>query len=248
VVLAAGIREHLRGPFVERETMMMRFTRSTFAVVAFILAAWLVGPTGGVAAGPLPPDTTPPTTPTNLRVVDLSFNEVKLAWDAATDDSGGLTYETELNALPDDLQRWGALETTRTYTVEQGLTYTASVWAVDGAHNMSAPATIQFTTPVDAEPPSVPTNLRFEVRQGFPRGVIAWDASVDNSSSITYDVYREIGSGLGPLAHPRGLFVSVGDLLDRLVIEPGQTYTFVVQARDVANNVSPLSAPLTMTF
>jgi hypothetical protein len=218
------------------------------ALAALVLVALVAVPAAGVAHADVLDDTTPPTTPTNLRVVELSFNEVTLAWDASTDDSGWLMYETEVVASG-NAHRFGVVEPTRTYPLlVQGLTYTATVWAVDGARNLSDPVTIQFTTPVDSEPPSTPTDLRFEMRAGFPRGVITWDAAVDNSDSITYDLFVESAFGSGPVAHPTDLQVSVGDLLDSHVIQPGIPYTFSVEARDVAGNLSPRSAPLTLTF
>ena len=220
---------------------------------ALVPAASMVGAAGMAAADPSPPDTTPPTVPTNLLVVDLSFNEVTLAWDASDDDSGSanVDYETELDARPDDLQRWAVLDgTARRYTLlHQGLTYTASIIAIDGAGNRSAPATLRFTTPVDTHPPSTPTNLRFEPRAGFSDGVLAWDASVDDDRAITYDLYVKDQDGVTVAArHPTNLFVDVSSLLSINMLERGVPYTVVVRARDTAHNVSPDSEALTVTF
>lgn len=219
-----------------------------FAVAALALLALVATPAAVVASAA--DDITPPTAPTNLRVVNLGFNEVTLAWDPSTDDSESLLiYETEVVA-PTSAQHWATLEPTRRYTLlKQGLTYTATVTALDGAHNRSAPVTIQFTTPVDTVTPSVPTNLRFEEREGEPSGVITWDASVDNDAgSLVYDLWLQTPSSAGPIAHPRATSVAVDDLLASHVIIPGETYTLTVQARDAAHNVSAFSAPLTRTF
>jgi hypothetical protein len=222
-------------------------------IAALVPAASLVGPADMTGASPPPADTSPPTVPANLRVVDLSFNEVTLAWDPSNDDSGSanVDYETVLDARPADYQSWAVLDgSSRRYTLlHQGLTYTASVTALDGAGNRSAPATIQFTTPVDTHAPSTPTNVRFEPREGFPDGVLAWDASVDDDRSITYDVTVKSSDGATVAArHPRSLFVDVNSLLEINMLQRGVPYTVTVRARDTANNVSPDSDPLTVTF
>jgi chitinase len=228
--------------------MTMRSRCCALVVAPLALVALVAAPAVGLPGAPV--DTTPPTAPTNLRVVDLGFNEATLAWNPSTDDSGSsVIYETEVVA-PTDAQHWATLEPTRRYTLlRQGLTYVATVTALDGAHNRSEPATIRFTTPVDTVAPSVPTNLRFEERAGEPAGVIAWDPSVDNDAgSLVYDLWLQTPLSNGPVAHPRETSFSVDNLIARTLIIPGETYTLTVQARDAAGNVSRFSAPLTRTF
>jgi hypothetical protein len=231
--------------------MTMRSTRGALAGAVLALVALVASPLAGVAHADPPPDTTPPTAPTNLRVVDMAFNEATLAWDASTDDSGPVQgYETEVVA-PGSAQYWAVQGTSRTWTLlVQGLTYTATITALDGARNRSEPATIQFTMPVDTEAPTTPTNLHVEPpREGFPEGVLAWDASTDNSPTIIYDVWVQTPSGhAGPVCHPRSPQCSIRSIKDNLVPVPGQPYIFTVRARDVAGNMSPFSAPLTLTF
>jgi chitodextrinase len=48
----------------------------------------------------LPPDTTPPSVPTGLRVTLASSNEIDLTWDASTDDRGAVAgYHVYLNGV-----------------------------------------------------------------------------------------------------------------------------------------------------
>lgn len=46
-----------------------------------------------------PGDVTPPTTPTNLRVVHQDETGVQLAWDPSTDDSGRLFYVMQVSTV-----------------------------------------------------------------------------------------------------------------------------------------------------
>ena len=58
---------------------------------ATLLAFALLAP--AATAAPRPPrDTTPPSTPTNLRVVAATDDSLTLAWNASTDNSGSIHH------------------------------------------------------------------------------------------------------------------------------------------------------------
>jgi hypothetical protein len=208
------------------------------ALTATVLA--LVGPGKAMAST----DTRPPTPPTNLRVQSLSFTTVTLAWDASTDDSGWLIYEAEVKALPAVLQRYAALEPAKTFNgLRQGLTYTATVAAVDGARNRSASASIQFTTPIDTSAPSAPSNLRVVADNYY--GTLTWDPAVDDSDSLLYLIYAD-GAPIHGTNLPQ---VAISELVyTYCVVDPGSTHSLTVRARDLGGNLSPPSNPLTVTF
>jgi hypothetical protein len=138
----------------------------------------------------------------------------------------------------------GATEPSKTIpNLIPGLTYTASVVAVDGSQNRSAPVSIQFTTPVDSTAPTVPGNLRAQTTRDVV-DTIAWDAATDQSA-IRY-VLRSSGNFI---YGTRNTSVTAFELLYLdCVILPGSTHTLTVEAQDAHNNISARSAPLTVTF
>ncbi|HEU5471276.1 MAG TPA: hypothetical protein VFV67_11530 [Actinophytocola sp.] len=152
-------------------------------------------------------------------------------------------YEVEANALPRSLLRYGSTTASKAITgLVPGLTYTASVVAVDGSQNRSAPAFVQFTTPVDSAPPTTPTNLRAVTVNGALDS-ITWNASAD-SSPVAYVLrsseftYRTLRTS-----------VTAFELLYlNCVVLPGSTHTLTVEAMDAHNNFSGRSSPLTVTF
>jgi hypothetical protein len=224
----------------------MRIRNGRSAIVAVVLALTATALTATMAPGTAvaSTDTTPPTTPINLRVPNLSFSTVTLAWGASTDDSGWVIYEAEVKSLPRVLQRYAAFEPTKTFTgLQQGLTYTASVVAVDGALNRSAPVSIQFTTPVDTSAPTAPSNLRVVADASY--GTLAWNPAVDDSDSLVYLIYAD-----GTPIHGSNLpHVTIADLVfTYCVVDPGSTHSLTVRARDPGGNLSPPSEPLTVTF
>ena len=60
-----------------------------FRAAICAIATLVLATSTAVAA---PPDRTPPTTPTNLRVTGASDYSVSLAWNASTDNSGFWYY------------------------------------------------------------------------------------------------------------------------------------------------------------
>jgi hypothetical protein len=206
---------------------------ATVAVVGTVLAP-------GVAAA----DTQAPTVPANLRIQDLSFTSATFAWSPSADDSGWVMYEVEANALPRSLLRYASTTSTKTVTgLTPGVTYTASVVAVDGSRNKSAPVSVRFTTPVDRTPPTTPTGLR-AVTAGGLVDTIAWNPSTDRSA-----VRYVLRSGGNRLFGTLGTSVTAFELLYLdCVVLPGSTHTLTVEALDAHDNVSARSNPVTVTF
>jgi chitodextrinase len=93
----------------------------------------------------VPPDTTPPTAPTNLTAVSVTSSSATLRWSAATDDVGVVVYQALVN---------GSVAATVTSTsatvtgLSAGTTYSVTVRALDAAGNTSpASGAIAVTTP-----------------------------------------------------------------------------------------------------
>src|SRR5262245_54827732 len=99
------------------------------AVVADLMIVSTVASTPASAA-----DTTPPSTPKNLRVTSSSSSEIDLAWDASTDDVGVTAYIVVRDGAR--LARVTAPATTYDdVSVNADTTYTYRVRARDAAGN-----------------------------------------------------------------------------------------------------------------
>jgi hypothetical protein len=213
-----------------------RIWGAALASVSLALAVFLF-PSPASASG----DRTPPTAPTNLRVADVSFTTVTLAWNPSTDNSGTVAYEARIDT-PDNLVHERAFTTTQAFGgLEAGRTYTASVFAVDGAENASAAATIQFTTVQRTlPPPSAPTNLRGVFVNGTLHD-IAWDPSV-TSQLVSYVGY----SGQNVLFSTSATRITIFNLVYAwCAVDPGGTYTVTIQAIAQDNALSERSTPAT---
>jgi chitodextrinase len=118
---------------------------------------------------PAPPDTTPPTAPTNLTATAASASQINLAWTASTDNVGVTGYRVERcqgAGCSNFLQIATTTTTTTTTTFsDTGLTastsYSYRVRATDAAGNLSAyssTASASTPAPPDITPPTAPTN------------------------------------------------------------------------------------------
>jgi predicted phage tail protein len=217
--------------------MPSNLARCGIGALATTVAALL---TPGVATA----DTQAPAVPTNLHVQTLLFTNATLAWNPSADDSGWVMYEIEAKSSAQSLVRLGSTTARKTVNgLKPGLTYTVTVVAVDGARNKSAPATIEFTTPVDRTPPTVPTLLQAATANGVV-DAITWQPSAD-SSAVRY-VLRSSGNRIFGTAGTR---VTVHTLLYLdCVVLPGSTHTLTVEALDAFDNVSARSRTITVTF
>jgi hypothetical protein len=192
-------------------------------------------------------DNKAPTKPLNLRSTGNTSYSVSLAWDPSTDKSGSVSYRVRDN--------WGreitvpGTQTSVTWKypahppLQPGATYSFSVYAVDAAGNKSPNSnTVTVKLPLDNEPPTVPV---FSVTSVGTRHIsLAW-SSTDDSPWISYRVTKD------------GVPISSGWISETsrwfTLLQPGTTYTFTAQARDVVSNspspgnVSAVSAPFSVT-
>jgi chitodextrinase len=119
-------------------------TTYEYYVTAYDAAGMVSQPSNKVTIR-TPPDTTPPSAPTNLTATVVSKTRVDLGWGASSDSSGIKEYRV----FRDGSQI--ATSTTTSYsdtTVVGGKTYAYTVSAVDTAGNVSGPSnTATVTTP-----------------------------------------------------------------------------------------------------
>jgi hypothetical protein len=193
----------------------------------------------------LPPfDTQPPTAPGLPVVRDITSNGFTMSWPASTDNVGVVRYDVTTvvppgSAMP--IRIWRTSTNSITITdLPARTTTTFEVAAFDAAGNRSALSprvTVTTAAPDDQTPPSPPgTPVASAVT---PTGVtLSWAPSSDNVGVTAYVVRNPANT----------LFygASTGTTISLSGLTPATVYTFVIVARDAANNYSDPSGPVTV--
>jgi chitodextrinase len=181
-------------------------------------------------------DRTPPSTPTNVRVVSVTEDTITIAWNASTDNSGRIHAY-----IAGGIYHPGT-STTKTFTgLVPSWTQTYRVQAMDPSGNVSGlSAPVTATTAADRTAPTTPADLRVT---GTTTSTVslAWDRSSDRWS-FGYEVLMD-GVLAASATHPY-----TGTPATTLRTIPPGTHTFQVRARDFAGNVSGLSNAVTVTL
>ncbi|MEU4744016.1 glycosyl hydrolase family 18 protein [Actinosynnema sp. NPDC023658] len=181
------------------------------------------------------PDT-PPTPPANLHSPVKTTRTVSLAWTASTPGSlpiaGYEVYDGATLATT-------ATSTSATVTgLDPNSTHSFTVKAKDTKGSLSSASNALAVTtnnPADdTQPPTTPANLRSTAKDAGSI-TLSWDASTDNRGVANYDVYQ----GTAVKATVTGTTARVDGL------SPSTAYTFTVRARDLYDNVSGASNPVT---
>src|SRR6185369_13384245 len=117
-----------------------------------------------------PPDTTPPTAPTNLTTQVISSTQINLSWTASTDANSPITYHIERCQTAGCSNFAEITSQTGTSFSNTGLTastsYSYRVFATDPANNVSGYSNISTATTQtspDTTPPTAPSNLTTQV-------------------------------------------------------------------------------------
>jgi chitodextrinase len=157
----------------------------------------VVAHTSFISDGGPPPDTTPPTDPTNLNAVAVSPTRVDLSWTASTDNVGVTNYDIYRNGSP--LTSVGAVTTYSDTTAAPSTTYSYEVRAKDAAGNPSG-----FSNTSTVTTPAAPSVLTFtptddaSIRADQPgtnfgtQGAIGVDSSPVKHYLMKFDI-----SGIG---------------------------------------------------
>ena len=196
----------------------------------------------------IPPDTTPPSAPTNLTAAAQSSSAILLNWGASTDAGGPISaYRIFRNGGASPITTVGGSTLTFTDTQLTGSTqYSYTVRAVDSAPtpNVSAASNTATATTLanpDVTPPTTPMNV-VATAQTASTILITWSASTDDSGISGYSVFRN--GGTTPIATmlQATSFTDAG-------LSASTTYTYTVRATDnsPAANVSAASAPASAT-
>jgi len=186
-----------------------------------------------------PGDTTPPTAPAALTMIDASQTSVSLSWGASTDNVGVSGY---------NVYRGSSLAgstSTATYTVSGlacGTSYTFAVEAKDAAGNTSPRSTVTATTTAcstpgaDTVPPSTPSMLSATAATSTSLS-FSWGAATDNIEVVGYGVYRN-GTLVASTAQTNYSFTG---------LSCGTSYALAVDAYDAAGNRSPQTSLIAAT-
>lgn len=185
--------------------------------------------------GPATGDTRAPTAPSGLAFTEPSTGQVKLTWQASSDDTRVTGYDVYANnAL---LTSLAGDVTTFTDTRPAGESVSYFVRARDAAGNVSGNSNTvtRKGDSGDTQAPTAPAGLAFtEPSAGQIK--LTWQASSDNKGVTGYEIYAD-----------NVLRKSVaGDVTTWTDTQPaGATVSYVVRARDAAGNISGPSNTVT---
>jgi len=191
----------------------------------------------GTGGGGGPPDSEPPSAPTNLAGSAIGPGQVNLSWTASTDNIGvtGYVIDRTGGAGPVTINTPTSAVTYSDTSVQPSTVYAYVVKARDQAGNISgASNSINVTTPADTTPPSQPTNLA-GVAVSPTRIDLSWSPSTDNVAVATYQVLRNGGVLANAVA---------GTTYSDTSAQPGNSYSYAVKARDTSGNLGPASTTI----
>ncbi|MET7672914.1 fibronectin type III domain-containing protein [Micromonospora luteifusca] len=217
------------------------------ALIAGALTATLVAVGATPAQAAAAEDTERPTAPGPITVVAVDTTWVELTWAASTDNVGVVCYS--VGAQFEDFGSQYSTDTTsiRITGLRPSRTYTFSVWALDAAGNTSlSNPTLRLTMPPgDDQPPSAPGQpVAYDVAATLVW--LRWAHSVENVALERYEVFRVAAGGTLTRVNEVYQYPPGRNSTQISGLTPNTTYTFVVQARDEAGHLSPLSAPVTV--
>jgi chitodextrinase len=179
------------------------------------------------------PDTTAPTTPSNLQGNAVSSTRIDLTWSASTDDTGVVSYRVLRNGSAVANPIGSSFSDTG---LTPNTTYSYTVSAVDAAGNRSSESlAIQVSTPAaaDTTAPTVPGNLQGGAVSST-RVDLTWSASTDDTGVVSYRVLRN-GSVVG---------IPTNRVFNDSGLAANTSYTYTVSAIDAAGNRSAESSAL----
>lgn len=173
-----------------------------------------------------------PSAPKNLEAIVISYSQINLAWDAASDNVGVTGYEVFRNNLK-------IATTTDTFFNDTGLkagtTYAYKVRAMDRAGNKSSFSNI-VTTATQGTAINDMIKLKAHV-VSYQHVNLKWKKSNDDVKVAGYLIYRD---GVQVAKVKRNHYNDIG-------LEPGTEYTYMVKAYDNNGNLSDPSNQITVT-
>ena len=185
-----------------------------------------------------PPDTTPPSTPTNVSATAVSSSQINVSWTASTDNVGVAGYKVFRN---------GSLVKTTTAVSysDTGLAastmYSYTVAAFDAAGNVSPQSTAVSATTLtpDTTPPTV--SITAPAGGATVSNTITVSANASDNVAVADVQFQLDGVNLGPDLTAAPYSIS----WDTTTVGNG-SHTLTAKARDTSQN-STTSAPVMVT-
>ncbi len=217
-----------------------------------------------------PPVYTAPTTPTGLTLVAKSDNFINVSWTpSATTDAlplrgykvyiNGGAYSGLLDSTTSPSYVFTDLAASTAYSITVVAFTAVKDSAVSAALNVTTSAEIVPVPGPDVTAPTTPSNLSISsaVVSGVPTVTFTADPGTDAGSGIAYHrVYKLVGigtptQGVVNVVSPAQYVAGKVQHIDKAVQE-GVTYTFGVDATDIAGNISAtataqITIPVTVT-
>lgn len=181
------------------------------------------------------PDIQPPSSPTGIKIIEVTGRNIDFQWSASTDNVSVSGYRIFLNNVENGTStdtRYNATDLT------PSTEYSITIRAFDASSNESPPSSPVVTTTLapDTIPPSAPTALTVSKISDTSLTLI-WFNSADNISVVGYNVYLN-----GILA---GTTMTNSFSITQLA--PGETYSAYVTAFDGSGNQSGPSGTIQVT-
>jgi len=209
------------------------------AVLALTSALLFNGSTSSAAGKG---DRTPPTTPTNLMVTGVTDSSISLSWQAATDNSGTLSYKIQItnlnNSYYNSVATVGQNQTTYIARfLASNNNYTFTVSAVDGNGNKSGNSnTASGKTLSDTTPP---TGMSLQASVLGPSQVqLTWTRPTDSIPNNCC-AYSFLMNG-SPLTQNINWASAPANSLSVIIrhLHPSTTNSFNVKASDYNGNTT----------
>jgi fibronectin type 3 domain-containing protein len=185
------------------------------------------------------PDTTPPSTPSNLTGASGAPTQAYLTWNASTDNVGVAGYYVFRNGVNVGTTAMASYTDTG---LTDATTYSYFVEAFDLAGNVSAPSLTAQVTTWNNIPPSTPTRV-VGTAVSCQQINLTWSASTGKIAIAGYYVFR--GTSANNLT--RAGITGGGTSYTNYPLTPATMYYFGVEAIDADGNVSPMSAIVSAT-
>ena len=194
---------------------------------------------------PTAPDTTPPSTPSNVGALASGGTQVNVTWNASTDNVGVAGYRVE-RCQGSGCTNFAEIATPATSSfTDNGLagstTYRYRVRATDLSGNLSQYSTTADATTSaapDTTPPTAPTGLA-ATAVSTSRLDLSWTAATDNVGVVEYRVERCQGNNCTSWAQ---VGTTATTSFSNTGLATNTIYRFRVRGADAAGNVGPYSA------
>ncbi|MFC2151455.1 fibronectin type III domain-containing protein [Bacteroidota bacterium] len=183
------------------------------------------------------PDTSPPSTPTNLSASNIGQTSLYLSWNESTDNIGVLLYQIfdkDENLIESTVDNFYSVT-----NLFAGTEYSFYVITKDAAGNKSEKSNMFEVSTLgneDLEAPTAPTNvIASNIGQNYVN--LKWNASADNNEVDKYIIYRNDDS----------LTITTNTSKIIFGLDANTNYEFYVVATDLADNKSDKSNILSVT-